>query len=165
MIRRPPRSTRTDTLFPYTTLFRSLIHRIHGRIFVVREGNPIAESTPSSHAATCRGLAVAVYDATERIGVDSSEARPDVWISRSQLFERPLEELVRFSGLRSLRRDHLNENAEVATHKWHRPHSFRLRRTTLQSDQAARRTAAWGRGLWQEARRADQRAEIGRAHV
>src|SRR3546814_12904685 len=27
MIRRPPRSTRTDTLFPYTTLFRSLLRR------------------------------------------------------------------------------------------------------------------------------------------
>src|SRR3546814_7525173 len=27
MIRRPPRSTRTDTLFPYTTLFRSRAHR------------------------------------------------------------------------------------------------------------------------------------------
>src|SRR3546814_110326 len=27
MIRRPPRSTRTDTLFPYTTLFRS--ERVH----------------------------------------------------------------------------------------------------------------------------------------
>src|SRR3546814_1553123 len=27
MIRRPPRSTRTDTLFPYTTLFRSFAHR------------------------------------------------------------------------------------------------------------------------------------------
>src|SRR3546814_16417259 len=27
MIRRPPRSTRTDTLFPYTTLFRSQPHR------------------------------------------------------------------------------------------------------------------------------------------
>src|SRR3546814_6652905 len=26
MIRRPPRSTRTDTLFPYTTLFRSQVH-------------------------------------------------------------------------------------------------------------------------------------------
>src|SRR3546814_16278347 len=26
MIRRPPRSTRTDTLFPYTTLFRSRAH-------------------------------------------------------------------------------------------------------------------------------------------
>src|SRR3546814_1886166 len=29
MIRRPPRSTRTDTLFPYTTLFRSENVRIH----------------------------------------------------------------------------------------------------------------------------------------
>src|SRR3546814_9665274 len=26
MIRRPPRSTRTDTLFPYTTLFRSVLN-------------------------------------------------------------------------------------------------------------------------------------------
>src|SRR3546814_6549949 len=33
MIRRPPRSTRTDTLFPYTTLFRS--HRAS-----VRPGSP-----------------------------------------------------------------------------------------------------------------------------
>src|SRR3546814_5914129 len=30
MIRRPPRSTRTDTLFPYTTLFRSRFAQ-HGR--------------------------------------------------------------------------------------------------------------------------------------
>src|SRR3546814_8690420 len=31
MIRRPPRSTRTDTLFPYTTLFRSPLHpRVDG---------------------------------------------------------------------------------------------------------------------------------------
>src|SRR3546814_21101343 len=29
MIRRPPRSTRTDTLFPYTTLFRSNIGYAH----------------------------------------------------------------------------------------------------------------------------------------
>src|SRR3546814_7314820 len=28
MIRRPPRSTRTDTLFPYTTLFRSATSRL-----------------------------------------------------------------------------------------------------------------------------------------
>src|SRR3546814_2243362 len=38
MIRRPPRSTRTDTLFPYTTLFRSLnlglfIAAQHQRVF------------------------------------------------------------------------------------------------------------------------------------
>src|SRR3546814_2135549 len=29
MIRRPPRSTRTDTLFPYTTLFRSIRQMFH----------------------------------------------------------------------------------------------------------------------------------------
>src|SRR3546814_8044268 len=31
MIRRPPRSTRTDTLFPYTTLFRSRLRGNDGR--------------------------------------------------------------------------------------------------------------------------------------
>src|SRR3546814_18576076 len=30
MIRRPPRSTRTDTLFPYTTRFRSSVNRTRG---------------------------------------------------------------------------------------------------------------------------------------
>src|SRR3546814_2374476 len=35
MIRRPPRSTRTDTLFPYTTLFRSLA-------YLMRAGEPDA---------------------------------------------------------------------------------------------------------------------------
>src|SRR3546814_1556190 len=33
MIRRPPRSTRTDTLFPYTTLFRSPRPGQHAREF------------------------------------------------------------------------------------------------------------------------------------
>src|SRR3546814_4663148 len=43
MIRRPPRSTRTDTPFPYTTLFRSPVrrHAAHGHI--VQPGHqPIA---------------------------------------------------------------------------------------------------------------------------
>src|SRR3546814_4788802 len=33
MIRRPPRSTRTDTLFPYTTLFRSKLRPVHLGVF------------------------------------------------------------------------------------------------------------------------------------
>src|SRR3546814_7653410 len=40
MIRRPPRSTRTDTLFPYTTLFRSRARAapVQGRLsFGLRE--------------------------------------------------------------------------------------------------------------------------------
>src|SRR3546814_17045465 len=48
MIRRPPRSTRTDTLFPYTTLFRS-VHASIGVLGAVTvatacliEGSPAA---------------------------------------------------------------------------------------------------------------------------
>src|SRR3546814_4182197 len=37
MIRRPPRSTRTDTLFPYTTLFRSFRQESNEMTYVVTE--------------------------------------------------------------------------------------------------------------------------------
>src|SRR3546814_1282933 len=40
MIRRPPRSTRTDTLFPYTTLFRSVFL---GEAFLERLGRAVDE--------------------------------------------------------------------------------------------------------------------------
>src|SRR3546814_3939112 len=40
MIRRPPRSTRTDTLFPYTTLFRS-VGRWHRRRRGGRHAGPV----------------------------------------------------------------------------------------------------------------------------
>src|SRR3546814_4510449 len=36
MIRRPPRSTRTDTLFPYTTLFRSLLQVVDELVEALR---------------------------------------------------------------------------------------------------------------------------------
>src|SRR3546814_4999838 len=42
MIRRPPRSTRTDTLFPYTTLFRSIVG---GNLFVSTNIGSDSEST------------------------------------------------------------------------------------------------------------------------
>src|SRR3546814_6343451 len=40
MIRRPPRSTRTDTLFPYTTLFRSAIPRAARHAWRTRRHHP-----------------------------------------------------------------------------------------------------------------------------
>src|SRR3546814_2107374 len=40
MIRRPPRSTRTDTLFPYTTLFRSPGGAADGRSLPRLSGGP-----------------------------------------------------------------------------------------------------------------------------
>src|SRR3546814_17239722 len=36
-IRRPPRSTRTDTLFPYTALFRSAVIALHHHPAIMRE--------------------------------------------------------------------------------------------------------------------------------
>src|SRR3546814_13979593 len=49
MIRRPPRSTRTDTLFPYTTLFRS------GTEDLFLEGAcPSSSSTTTSPPILCR---------------------------------------------------------------------------------------------------------------
>src|SRR3546814_10025302 len=38
MIRRPPRSTRTDTLFPYTTLFRSQLDHQLGQALEAADG-------------------------------------------------------------------------------------------------------------------------------
>src|SRR3546814_18017288 len=39
MIRRPPRSTRIDTLFPYTTLFRSNLGQAHLLVFGGDDGS------------------------------------------------------------------------------------------------------------------------------
>src|SRR3546814_4795048 len=41
MIRRPPRSTRTDTLFPYTTLFRSALEVIQKRTAQLEQQNSL----------------------------------------------------------------------------------------------------------------------------
>src|SRR3546814_11720588 len=45
MIRRPPRSTRTDTLFPYTTLFRSSFSR---RSVIAISVGHLSATSPSS---------------------------------------------------------------------------------------------------------------------
>src|SRR3546814_3124920 len=58
MIRRPPRSTRTDTLFPYTTLFRSshhLVERIHLRRPESEYGVAGARHRRQCHAQPVRG--------------------------------------------------------------------------------------------------------------
>src|SRR3546814_3137107 len=47
MIRRPPRSTRTDTLFPYTTLFRSSDGVAVERGSVAAESGGVAEKSGS----------------------------------------------------------------------------------------------------------------------
>src|SRR3546814_11369654 len=66
MIRRPPRSTRTDTLFPYTTLFRSF-HRAEAEWRDRRVRRETLE-TPSLRDLLVRvdaaGLHIAIWDIT-----------------------------------------------------------------------------------------------------
>src|SRR3546814_174246 len=54
MIRRPPRSTRTDTLFPYTTLFRSHLLRRNLDCQVLLFNNEIYGRTKGQYSPTSR---------------------------------------------------------------------------------------------------------------
>src|SRR3546814_3433550 len=75
MIRRPPRSTRTDTLFPYTTLFRSVTTlEVDGvRAFVM-----VADHRSFTRAAEALGItqaavSVRVKRLEDRVGHRSEE--------------------------------------------------------------------------------------------
>src|SRR3546814_16609264 len=75
MIRRPPRSTRTDTLFPYTTLFRSDFG--------------LFDAQPADHAdRTAPKIEGAVIIHTENAGVISRFERPVRRVGRRRQTER-----------------------------------------------------------------------------
>src|SRR3546814_6454419 len=58
MIQRPPRSTRTDTLFPYTTLFQSAVLAVKGLDIALVEGIrrflEVGVGKPDRHAIDLR---------------------------------------------------------------------------------------------------------------
>src|SRR3546814_6129580 len=66
MIRRPPRSTRTDTLFPYTTLFRSLANAHAARAWC-RDGVGSDEGAVAKHFVAVSTNAEGVRD----FGIDT----------------------------------------------------------------------------------------------
>src|SRR3546814_2543836 len=81
MIRRPPRSTRTDTLFPYTTLFRS--RRV-----------PSESTAPPSHFTLASGMIlIALPDGTVAKPLTCSTARN----VRSEEHTSELQSLMRIS--------------------------------------------------------------------
>src|SRR3546814_17990008 len=57
MIRRPPRSTRTDTLFPYTTLFRSLSGQSR-RFVVMTRLDDLARAVEATLLASDKPLSI-----------------------------------------------------------------------------------------------------------
>src|SRR3546814_13857148 len=76
MIRRPPRSTRTDTHFPYTTLFRSFFDPRHYRI-VVFDQRGAGRSTPLGEVAE---------NTTPHLIADMERLRNHLGIMRWQVF-------------------------------------------------------------------------------
>src|SRR6056297_1947224 len=70
MIRRPPRSTRTDTLFPYTTLFRSRRPRPR------RAGGPVERRLRRARPAVARPVHLAPPDDGFRAGLPLARPLP-----------------------------------------------------------------------------------------
>src|SRR3546814_13406980 len=67
MIRRPPRSTRTDTLFPYTTLFRSRVNVRFGHGYqAFSPGKPVP-SWAGNYALMASGVGELGQDELDRL--------------------------------------------------------------------------------------------------
>src|SRR3546814_20216849 len=92
MIRRPPRSTRTDTLFPYTTLFRSKTKALRAAAKALREATPaiLAANAKDLEAARAAGRPAAFID---RLLLN--EAR--IAATRSEEHTSELQSLMRIS--------------------------------------------------------------------
>src|SRR3546814_6488849 len=83
MIRRPPRSTRTDTLFPYTTLFRS---------------DCLADQFRDlGDYGVSEGLEAKFVHPTPKPIIHSANVRKELWMMRSEEHTSELQSLMRIS--------------------------------------------------------------------
>src|SRR3546814_8240974 len=82
MIRRPPRSTRTDTLFPYTTLFRSLSAVLMNSMSI---------------GGMCRGNCACTEAHRSALAQFGSNRRPTPICARSEEHTSELQSLMRIS--------------------------------------------------------------------
>src|SRR3546814_1127326 len=96
MLRRPPRSTRTDTLFPYTTLFRSPAVESQGRCRR-QLSRPLRRQAERRHCRECRS---AVLERRSRMGCPTGRLRrrhPPALVGRSEEHTSELQSLMRIS--------------------------------------------------------------------
>src|SRR3546814_1637142 len=99
MIRRPPRSTRTYTLFPYTTLFRSdeVVSRPrHLHVLRHRQQQPDADGDHGP-ASAGRGFRQSVYAATGCVDTGGGNPRGADHDLRSEEHTSELQSLMRIS--------------------------------------------------------------------
>src|SRR3546814_6194986 len=104
MIRRPPRSTRTDTLFPYTTLFRSEDRHDQQQCevdVVAERGEPLAQEVAQGGHADHPGH-----------GADEAPEPEPASVHRSEEHTSELQSLMRISyAVFCLKKKKLSHNA------------------------------------------------------
>src|SRR3546814_3505119 len=93
MIRRPPRSTRTDTLFPYTTLFRSEREEIHRERVVEIDKSEQRTARHALHAVLSTGERRLQRDEID----DFRQGQGDHGEIRSEEHTSELQSLMRIS--------------------------------------------------------------------
>src|SRR3546814_2463846 len=109
MIRRPPRSTRTDTLFPYTTLFRSQPDvQAHAGDHAVLQGRPVRQG-----ARAHRGLRAVRHQAIHARGAPRRDPK-----ARSEEHTSELQSLMRISyAVFCLKKKKTNNNTNKHNNK------------------------------------------------
>src|SRR3546814_14911648 len=95
--RRPPRSTRTDTRFPYTTLFRS--RELIGRAEAARtlRGTDHHRTGRFQEAFVCLPGSRGVGRGADRLRVPVERPQPGDFVERSEEHTSELQSLMRIS--------------------------------------------------------------------
>src|SRR3546814_14805127 len=132
MIRRPPRSTRTDTLFPYTTLFRALIDslcakaRILPVITIAREQDIL----PLADALAAGGLTALEVTLRSQYGLKAiqvlREQRPELVTGAGTVLDRHMlaaaeaagSQFIVTPGIRSEERRVGTECGSTCSSRW-----------------------------------------------
>src|SRR3546814_5804078 len=111
MIRRPPRSTRTDTLFPYTTLFRSRLKKV-----TREQAVPLYRAQSYAHLRLGNtGQAAKAIEIAKKYAVSPSEIES----IRSEEHTSELQSLMRISyAVFCLKKKKITNNTQMtATNK------------------------------------------------
>src|SRR3546814_2484459 len=123
MIRRPPRSTRTDTLFPYTTPFRSV-----GSLAVSDEDDPVTTANQADvdvSGSTQAGSAVVVTLTDELANTATRTVTAGDNGSRSEEHTSELQSLMRISyAVFGLKKKNKKTATPVHQHRLSFMHSY-----------------------------------------
>src|SRR3546814_1562399 len=118
MIRRPPRSTRTDTLFPYTTLFRSYAYwaRVDAGAALAVAKVAAEKGEPLTAEETEAAVREAMEDAVVNVTIGYPPAPESTGVTRSEEHTSELQSLMRISYAVFCLKKKTTKNAEQGIH-------------------------------------------------